>query len=255
MPAERGLTASLPMYAPPPLRPAWQALWSALLADLRTVLPGLPERLDWPSDLTAHWRAGDLGLSQTCAMPYRQGLFRQTEVLGAFDLALPSCPPGDYNSVLIVQAGDRRAALAEFAGAVPAVNDLASQSGTAALFAAAGSAGIALGAPLVTGSHAASIRAVASGRADLAAIDAQSWRIALRLGETGDVREIARTPPTPGLPLICRRGAPAPALRAALAEAIADLPDHIAAPLDIGGFVPRTAHHYLTAPLAPGADP
>jgi hypothetical protein len=70
-----------------------------------------------------------------------------------------------------MRRGDPRSP-AEAARAGVAVNEAASHSGWAALWAHARDEGWTLGPRLLTGSHAASMAAVAGGRAALAAIDA-----------------------------------------------------------------------------------
>ena len=80
------------------------------------------------------------------------------------------------------------------------------------------------GAGLLTGSHFAAISAVADGRADIAAIDAVSWRLAERhLPAAAALIVIASTEPTPGLPLITASDGPAALLFAAISGALAAL--------------------------------
>jgi ABC-type phosphate/phosphonate transport system substrate-binding protein len=105
----------------------------------------------------------------------------------------------------------------------------------------------------ITGGHAASIVSVAHGRADLAAIDAVTWRIALRhLPEAARLRTLALTEPTPGLPLIAARGAEPARYRAAIAAAITELDAPTRAELGIVGFAAFAPAGY--AALAAQAD-
>ncbi len=74
---------------------------------------------------------------------------------------------------------------------------------------------------IATGSHRASIRAVAEERADVAAIDAVCWALALRHEPqaTAALQIVATTPLRPGLPLITaaeRSDREVAAIRAAL---------------------------------------
>lgn len=75
---------------------------------------------------------------------------------------------------------------------------------------------------LETGSHRASIRAVATGRADACAIDCRSWDLARRHEPAAQgVVAVGWTARRPGLPLITARRTPEPivaALRKILAE-------------------------------------
>jgi ABC-type phosphate/phosphonate transport system substrate-binding protein len=93
------------------------------------------------------------------------------------------------------------------------------------------------------------VQAVASGTADLAAIDAQTWRLLLRHGAADPALEIARTQPTPGLPLITAMAhQPAP-IRSALGAALDALPPAVLSALDLRGFVRIDAADYLAIPL------
>ncbi|MEX0970964.1 MAG: PhnD/SsuA/transferrin family substrate-binding protein [Paracoccaceae bacterium] len=182
-------------------------------------------------------------------MPFRLGLFRHVQVVGALDYGLEGCAPGQYCSALIVRNDDPRSSLAAFGGAIAAANARNSQSGYAALLRAVGLAGVELAAMKLTGAHAASITAVASGGADIVAIDAVSWRMARNtMNESQQLRVLAMTEPTPGLPLICASGQDGKALRACLAEAFAALPSGVREALKIQGFVGRSSDDYRHSP-------
>jgi hypothetical protein len=203
------LTASLCWY--PATRPAWERLWSGLRARLGFG----PERLAWPDAMDAHWRDTGLVLSMTCALPMRLGLGAEVQVVGAPVWDLPGLPPGTYASHLVTRAGDDRP-LEAAAAAGLAVNDADSQSGRGALR----DAGLH-GPVTLSGSHAASMAAVAEGRAHLAAIDVVTWamsppdpRLAIR----------ATTPPTPSTPFVTARADWRAPVRAALEAAIAAMP-------------------------------
>src|SRR5690606_35273518 len=106
---------------------------------------------------------------------------------------------------------------------------------------------------LHTGAHADSARAVAEGRADIAAIDAVSWRLmtAHRPAVAERLRVVCATDPSPGLPLITALGRdPAPLARAA-AAAIAALAPADRAALGLKGVVGIPAEAYLAVPTPP----
>lgn len=73
-----------------------------------------------------------------------------------------------------------------------------------------------------TGSHRASIRAVAEGQADLASIDAVCWSLAREHDRNAADRlaVVAWTPRRPGLPLITSRAGDVQAIRTALGQAL-----------------------------------
>jgi ABC-type phosphate/phosphonate transport system substrate-binding protein len=110
-------------------------------------------------------------------------------------------------------------------GARFAYNGLDSMSGIIALtrdLAALGEdAETFLADRIETGSHRASIRAVAEGRADACAIDCRSWDLARRHEPAAKgVVAVGWTARRPGLPLITSRHTPAP-VAAALREILA----------------------------------
>lgn len=243
------MIASLPMYDWPHCRAQNDALWAHLATALRQAGFDAPKRLSRPRDLHSHWKRPGLLLSQTCAMPFRLGLWRHVQVIGALDHGLAGCAPGQYRSALVVRKNDPRDSLSGFHGARAAVNARNSQSGYAALLRAAELARIKLGAFQLTGAHAASIRAVATGDAEIAAIDAVSWRMAQDvMGECRNLRLLAMTEPTPALPLICAKGADRDALAAVMVAAFSALPDALKERLKIAGFVARNSEDYTISP-------
>ena len=239
------MIAALPMYDRAEMRAATDALWAAIRDALRAQDIDAPEGLARTDDLWAIWRDPTLILAQTCGLPFRAGLHRDVGLVATPDYGLPGCPPGFYNSVLIA----RDACLPHRPRI--AINDPLSQSGWAALHEWAAMQRMDLGAVTVTGAHAASARAVAEGQADLAAIDAQTWRLLVRHAGTDPGLEIARTPPTPGLPLITARAHDPAPIRAALTAALAGLPAETLSALDLRGFVQIDAAAYLAMSVPP----
>jgi hypothetical protein len=244
--------ASLPMYDRPETAAATDRLWSALRDALRAEGIAAPETLRRGGDPWDDWLDPGLVLSQTCGLPYRARLHGRVALLATPDHAVEGCAPGHYCSVLVARAEDPRDRLAAFAGARLAVNEALSQSGWAAPWQAAAAAGIALLPVGPTGAHVASARAVAEARADLAAIDAVTWRL-MRAHDrwTDSLRVIGRTAPTPGLPWIARAGADAAAMRAALGRGLAGLGAADRAALGLAGLVVIPAEAYLALPLPP----
>ncbi len=90
-----------------------------------------------------------------------------------------------------------------------------------ALFAPLARDGRFFGAILVTGSHRASLAAVAQGRADAASVDCVTFGLLRRHAPrtVAGLRVLAETAPAPSLPFITRADAPAEEL-AALREAL-----------------------------------
>ena len=245
------MIAALPMYDPPQLRTATDALWSAIREGAAAEGLTPPHRLTRAPDLWPIWQAEDLFLAQACGLPYRAHLHDRVTLVGTPDYGLAGLPPGHYRSVIVVRDSDRRTRPEELAGARLAYNDALSQSG----WAAAHALGLSLRPVLQTGAHARSARAVADGRAEVATIDAVTWRIMERHDPvTERLRVISETPPTPGLPLITADPALAEPLRRAVHAAIAALDPGLRAQLGITGLsvVPKEA--YLAVPIPPSPE-
>ncbi len=242
------------MYDRAETAPSLDILW----AEIRARLPfDAPATLMRGGDLWDHWRAPDLILSQTCGYPFRTRLSGRVQMVAAPDNHLRGCPPGHYNSVFVVRNDDPRHKIAAFADARFAYSEALSQSGWAAPQTHAASLGFAFTRPLRTGGHGHSAQAVADGRADIAAIDALSWRLIRRYDAyAAQLREIGRTAPTPALPFITGLGRDVPVIRAALIGAIDALDPAQRDALSLHGLVqvPISAYHAVPNPPAPPPD-
>ena len=244
------MIATLPMYDRLELYGAHDRFWQLI----REELGDGPPRLDRYASTWAAWRSPDLVLSQTCSLPYRIALHGHVGLVGVPDLALPNCPPGTYNSVLVARGDDDRS-LGALLRARIAVNDRRSQSGYATVMGLAQSMAIVPDIASETGSHRGSIAAVAEGRADIAAIDAQTWRLATFYDANArTLREVHRTEPTHGLPYICSRFRdPAPVL-AAMRRALQRLDPGLRQMLWLRDIVPANAQAMLALPVPTAPD-
>lgn len=222
------------MYDPPRLRAVNDAFWQAI----RAALPfDAPAALTRNSDPWEDWMAPDLVLSQTCGLPYRARLHGRVHLVATPDYGLLGCPPGYYNSTLVSRAGP-----APEQGAWLAFNDALSQSGW-------GAAQEHHFYPVLeTGSHAASLKAVADGTADVAVIDSHTLTL---LGLPEGLVAQGTTSPTPALPFITSKAQWVAPLRSALAHALETLPPNMRAALGIRGMVAISAHSYLAIPIPP----
>jgi hypothetical protein len=182
--------ASLPMYDRPETQGAHDALWALIRDGLRTRGIDAPDALDRDTPYDEGWARPDLVLGQICNLPWRARFQNRVTLIGAADHGLG---PGLYHSVIVRGGSGDRFAL----------NDPLSNSGWDMPQQWAREAGVALRPVLVTGSHAASLRAVAEGRADMAGIDAVSWSMFQRWDPlAAEVREVARTASTPGMTFV-----------------------------------------------------
>lgn len=248
------MIAALPMYDMPGLRDATDALWTAIAARLRATGVDAPEMLTRSDELYEIWLRPDLLLSQTCGLPYRTKLHRHVTLVATPDYGLPGCPPGMYCSVIVARDGTPGDP-ARLDGARLAYNDALSQSGWAAPLHWAGQRGIRFGELVHSGSHRASAQAIADGQADLAAIDAVTWRLLRRFEPwTSDFREIARTPPSPGLPLITAPRQDAETLATAVDAAITDLGHDTRTRLGLTGLARIDKTAYLSQPTPPSPE-
>lgn len=220
--------ASLPMYDWAEVRWATDALWAAIADRLNAAGIAAPDALTRSCPLDEVWTNPALLLSQTCAWPYITRLRGHVSLVATPVYDVDGCAGGLYSSFLVTRADEPGASLAAFRGRRFAINHRESLSGFVALRRAMTAEG--LGEEdvgwLETGGHRDSMRAVAEGRADLAAIDAICWALAGR-HETAAARlkTVGRTPLRPGLPFVSSASADpntVRVIREALVEAVRD---------------------------------
>jgi ABC-type phosphate/phosphonate transport system substrate-binding protein len=241
------------MYERPETADAHDRYWSLVRDAIRDAGGQAPERLTRDSDPWAVWQDPGLILAQTCGLPFRARLHRQVTLVGTPDYALPGLKPGYYQSVIILRASDPRQDMADLKDATLAYNEGLSQSGWAAPYATGLDHGIYWTRVLRTGAHRDSARAVAGGRADVAALDAVTWRNLVRFEPllTERLRVLARTEPTPGLPYITASACDAPMIAAAIAAAMAALLPDDRELLGLNGLVRIPPSAYLALPMPP----
>lgn len=222
--------ASLGMYDHPAQHAANDRLWTELARRLRARGIAAPAALDRDRSVEAIWRDPRLLLAQACGYPLVSQKDLALRVVAAPVYCAPDCRDGAHVSYLVTRADDPQDALADYRGARAAINARHSNSGYNLLRAAI--APLAIGGRffrtvIETGSHRASIAAIDSRHADLAAIDAVTFA-GLRRFEPAAItrlRVIGTTARSPNLPFVTARATPletVAALRIALAELVAD---------------------------------
>jgi ABC-type phosphate/phosphonate transport system substrate-binding protein len=220
--------AFLPMYAVRGAREHADALWNCLRDSLRGKDFEAPDQVATITPRIDGWLHPDLVLGQTCGLPYITRLCDQVELVGTPDYGVEGCAPGFYHSTLVVSATDRRQHLSEFLGGTFAVNGEDSQSGYGAMMRAAAPFARSrrfFNRAINSGSHDASMRLVAQGFADIAAIDSVTWRMSRQFDlATEGLRSIGTTEPTPGLPFIAAKGRWNGRLLDAVRAGVASLP-------------------------------
>ncbi len=223
--------ASLPMYDLPEAAEATAELWRGLARHFRAAgIEEVPDRLTPRPVLPGHWLSPDLLFSQTCGYPLRNALRGRVRLIAAPCYAASGCAGPSYSSLLLVRAESTWRSLAGLEGARAAFNGRDSQSGYNVprfMVAPFARKGRFFGEVIETGSHAASLEAVAAGRADVAAVDCVSFALLARYRRPAleGLRELCRGPAMPSLPYVTARGCDddrLTRLRSALRAAMAD---------------------------------
>lgn len=247
------MIASLMMYRRPELEAAHARYWSLIRTNLAEAGIESPESLSQDADEFDVWRHRELVLSQTCGMPYRLWLHGEVTLVGTPDFGIDHCPPGYYRSPLVVRSDDSRTTLDEFRDSCFAYNQTHSQSGFAAPYNHLLPRGWWFRDLLHTEQHRESARSVADGRADIASLDAVSWRLMERHEPFArGLRVLEWTHPTPGLPLITAKGNDAAAIFDAVERSITELTTDDRLALGILGLVRIPVEDYLAIANPPG---
>lgn len=243
------MIASLAMYDRQGQSLHWDAFWGHVRDALRARGIAAPDALTRGGNYWDHWGDPALILGQTCGMPYRQRLHGKVHLVGTLDHGLEGAPAGYYYSVLVAHR-DRPGDASDLAEGSFAYNAPDSESGWAAAHTYAARRGFRFRPALHTGTHSESARAVAAGRADIASIDAETWRL-IETWEpevAGALRILTRTDPTPGLPLITGLRHDAQTVYDAVEEALGAAGTATLDALHIKGIVRIPAAAYLAVP-------
>lgn len=258
----RLLHAALPMYDWPETACAWDAVWAAIRAELARAGIDAARELRRDDDPHAGWLSPDLVVGHTCGWPYLWMLRDQVTPFARFDFDIATARAGDYHSVFVMRAdraltaaGPRDlAALVARPETIVAINSTLSQSGYRALGECFTSVfTIPHARALITGSHRESVRAIAEGRADIAAVDAVSWRLARGYdAAAAQLTVVTRSADAPGLPLIIANGLARhrEAVWRAVVEGVARAPREVRSNLGLRGVVPASDADYAVL-LAP----
>lgn len=248
----RKMIASLMMYRRPELEQAHETFWALIRDYLRREGIDAPETLSQDADEFSVWKDPKLLLSQTCGMPYRLWLHDRVTLVGAPDYGLQDCPRGYYRSALVVRGDDPREALLDFKDSTFAYNQTFSQSGYAAPYQHSKSQGFWFENRLCTEAHQVSAQSVASGRADIAALDAVTWRNIEKFDGFADhLRVLEWTEPTPALPLITANAEHVETIFSAVENAISNLSRDDGMSLGMKGLVRLSKDSYLNIPNPP----
>lgn len=222
--------ASLGMYDHPAQQDANDAIWAALACILRSRGVDAPRELDRSRPVEEIWRDPCLLLAQCCGYPLVTDPDLDLRVVAVPVYDVPRCAPGHHFSHIVVRREDSGRRLGDFTGRRAAVNAATSNSGYnlfRAAMAGLGITGRTFDSIVWTGAHRASVEAVRTGKADIAAIDSVSFAALSRFEPeiVAELRIIDATPSSPAPPFVTSRQSNkgmVAILRAALVEVARD---------------------------------
>ena len=200
--------AGFPMYDIPEIRSATDQFWRALRNQLIARNIGeVPLNLTQPTDLPAFWQDRQLLIGQTCGYPLMLGLCGSARYVATPCYATRFSDGPNHKSVIIANRGAIIKNLQDAKGRVCAINMADSNTGMNLLRLEIAKLGIK--APFFsrvfeTHAHRRSMSAVATGEADIAAIDCVTFSLIER--EDPDLvrhlQIIQETEESPALPFI-----------------------------------------------------
>ena len=206
------LSASFPMYDFDEVRGAHQVLWHSVARKLKSAgMEGIPAALDQSRNVHELWTDPGLLLSQCCGADL-VGRYAGTLAVVATPLySAPGCDGCFYSSVVLVAEDSPATGTSDLRNAVCAVNSRESHSGAnalRALVAPLSRRGRFFSRTVISGSHPASVAAVARGEADVAAIDCVTYAHLERYRPSRLVgtRRLCYTARAPGIPFVTRTG-------------------------------------------------
>lgn len=242
----------LGMYDMPALQAANDRFWQ----NIRGHLGYGPDHLTRDRDFWEMWQSPDLLLGQTCGLPFRSRLHDQVGLIGTPDYGLPGCPAGFYRSVFVVHADADGDVLSDFTAGIFAYNEAMSQSGWAGPMAHLQTAGVSFDKVLQTGGHAESANAVATGKADMAGLDALTWTLLQehQPAVAQRLRVVDKTTPTPGLPYITAKSRDTVQLAQSIHAAIDDMTPEDRRLLHLKQLVQIDPAIYLAIPTPAGPE-
>ena len=205
------MLASFSMYDFPELRTATDRWWSGLASALeRAGLEAVPEALTRDPDIDV-WQSQELLISQTCGYPLTHELAGVVELVATPGYSADGCSGANYCSFIVVREDNPATGLQDLRGAVCAYSRRHSHSGYNALRSAvaplAGD-GAFFSRVVESGAHPLSIELVATGQADVCAVDCVTHALMAKCqpDALAGTRVMGATEAAPGLPYVTRAG-------------------------------------------------
>lgn len=217
--------ASFPMYDLPEVRAGLDGLWAAVAAALvARGVDGVPGTLEHGRAIDSVWSDPNLLLTQCCGYDLVGRYAGVLEPIATPSYSAHGCDGCYYTSAVVVAHDNPATLIEELRGSTCAVNGFESHSGMNALRALVApfhEAGRFFGEMLVSGDHPESVAAVASGRADIAAIDCVTYGLLQRYrpATLEGTRVLCYTDRAPGIPYVVRGNLDA-SLRESLAASL-----------------------------------
>ncbi|MGI9351241.1 MAG: phosphate/phosphite/phosphonate ABC transporter substrate-binding protein [Rhizobiaceae bacterium] len=247
--------ATLSMYDWPETQITLDGFWEQISNNLKKSGIEAPSNLTRDEEVTPLWTDKNLLVGQTCGWPYANRLRGKVVPFARFDYGLKDCPPGYYNSVYIGRSPEDRKYLQNRYSLLSvgkiAINGDDSQSGFHVFREITGEdSPLAISAEKreITGSHRNSVKSVAEGNAQIAAIDAVAFELSKRYDPelASRVVVIGNSVPKPGLPLITSltNNARTKTIYEAIDSAITTLSDAERDTLLIAGLAPASDPDY-----------
>jgi ABC-type phosphate/phosphonate transport system substrate-binding protein len=219
------------MYDMPEVRGALDTLWTGIARELRrNGVDGVPDALVHGVPMCDLWSDHRLLLSQCCGFDIVKGHSRMLQPVATPRYSAPGCDGHRYSSVVVVGDTTGATEIEDLRGTVCAVNGPESHSGMnalRALLAPLSHKGRFFSEVIETGAHVASLALIASGKADVAAIDCVTYGLLARHrpAALAGTRKLCYTAPAPGIPYVTRVDSDddlVANLQAALVEVFAD---------------------------------
>ncbi len=202
----RNMTISCGMYS---FTQPMQQAWAEIFGQIHQYLPSpfnSPFKF-WYDDDTNILGQADLFIGQTCGYPFIKKWHETHIPVCVARFSIDGCEGTNYSSWFVTRSDSTKTSTAEFKNSTAVINNTDSNSGMNVLRYEISK--LANGEPffnrvLVSNSHLESMKKVASGEADLAAIDAVTYKFAIEQNiiDKDALKVIGQSELTAGLPFI-----------------------------------------------------